>query len=146
MEKEIEQKENIEETKKQEIEQKQDIARQKQMAQQKYKELISSIRILSHRAQSEDKNEISEKLNRISRFLEEVKEQRTLCMVAETDRIERKRYEEILDLIYQTYDGSAQCVKEICNILNKRTDIDEVLRKYDSRKSEKSVPKNGEER
>lgn len=106
-------------------------------AQQKYKELITKIQILSIRASQEKKQEVNEKLKRISTYLEEVRVQRFLCQLSEKDRKENKRYKEILELIDEKYDGTGTALIEICKTLNKREDdINEVLKVHD-KKSEK---------
>ena len=116
--------------------------RKKIEAQQKYKEVISYIKILSYRAISENNTQVYEKLNRLATYLEEVKKQRHLCMVSETDRIERVRYEELLGYINSQYDGTEETLKEICRELDKRKDIDEVLKYHDK----KNNPSKEEER
>ena len=111
--------------------------RKKIEAEQKYREVTSYIKILSYRAISENNTKVYEKLNRLATYLEEVKTQRHLCMVSETDRIERVRYEELLGYINSQYDGTEETLKEICRELDKREDIDEVLKYYDKKNSEK---------
>ena len=116
--------------------------RKKIEAQQKYKEVISYIKILSYRAISENNTQVYEKLNRLATYLEEVKKQRHLCMVSETDRIERVRYEELLGYINHQYDRTEETLKEICRELDKREDVDEVLKYHDK----KNNPSKEEER
>ena len=116
--------------------------RKKIEAQQKYKEVISYIKILSYRAISENNTQVYEKLNRLATYLEEVKKQRHLCMVSEKDRIERVRYEELLGYINHQYDRTEETLKEICRELDKREDVDEVLKYHDK----KNNPSKEEER
>ena len=116
--------------------------RKKIEAQQKYKEVISYIKILSYRAINENNTQVYEKLNRLATYLEEVKKQRHLCMVSETDRIERVRYEELLGYINHQYDRTEETLKEICRELDKREDVDEVLKYHDK----KNNPSKEEER
>ena len=116
--------------------------RKKIEAEQKYREVISDIKILSYRAISENNTQVYEKLNRLATYLEEVKKQRHLCMVSETDRIERVRYEELLGYINHQYDRTEETLKEICRELDKREDIDEVLKYHDK----KNNPSKEEER
>ena len=116
--------------------------RKKIEAQQKYKEVISYIKILSYRAISENNTQVYEKLNRLATYLEEVKKQRHLCMVSETERIERVRYEELLGYINHQYDRTEETLKEICRELDKREDVDEVLKYHDK----KNNPSKEEER
>ncbi len=116
---------------------------EKKAGQQKYKELIASIRILASRAIEEDKKAVYSKLSRLAKYLEEVNSQRHLCMLSETDRIEKVRYNELLEYIDVQYDGTEESLKEICRELDKRKeDIDKVLKKYD----EKNKKSKGEER
>ena len=116
--------------------------RKKIEAEQKYREVISDIKILSYRAISENNTQVYEKLNRLATYLEEVKKQRHLCMVSETDRIERVRYEELLGYINHQYDRTEETLKEICRELDKREDVDEVLKYHDK----KNNPSKEEER
>lgn len=110
---------------------------EKRTAQQKYKELTSSIQILAIRAIREGNNEVSERLRRLVKYLEEIKAQRHLYMLSEKDRIERVRYIELLEYIDSQYDGTQKTLKEICRVLDKREDIDEVLKYYDKKNSKK---------
>ena len=96
---------------------------EKKIAQQKYKELIASIRILASRAIGEDKKAVYSRLSRLAKYLEEVNSQRHLCMLSETDRIEKVRYNELLEYIDVQYDGTEESVKKICRVLNKRENI-----------------------
>lgn len=116
--------------------------RKKIEAEQKYREVISDIKILSYRAISENNTQVYEKLNRLATYLEEVKKQRHLCMVSETDRIERVRYEELLGYINHQYDRTEETLKEICRELDKREDVDKVLKYHDK----KNNPSKEEER
>ena len=116
--------------------------RKKIEAEQKYRELTSDIKILSYRAISENNTQVYEKLNRLATYLEEVKKQRHLCMVSETDREERVRYNELLEYIDAQYDGTEETLKEICRELDKREDVDEVLKYHDK----KNNPSKEEER
>ncbi len=111
-------------------------------AQQKYIELISCMKILSCRAINENNKQIYEKLNRLAKYLEEVRAQRHLCMLSENDRIEKVRYTELLEYINNQYDGTENSLKEICRTLDKREDIDEVL-KYHDKKSNKEIEEEG---
>lgn len=106
-------------------------------ARQKCRELISSIRVLSIRASSVGNLEVSGRLRRIAEYLEEVGAQRHLCMLSEKDRIENVRYNELLEYIDKQYDGTEEALKEICRELDKREDIDEVL-KYQDKKNNQS--------
>lgn len=138
--KEINQQEKIEEMS---PEEKRKEEKKKMSPQTKYREVTAFIRILSTRAIAENNQEIYERLGRLAQYLEEVRVQRHLCMLSETDRIERVRYKEILEYIDKRYDGTEQSLKEICRTLDKRKkDIDEVLKKYD----EKNKKSKGEER
>lgn len=114
----------------------------KKSAQQKYRELTSDIKILSYRAISENNTQVYEKLNRLATYLEEVKKQRHLCMLSETDREEKVRYNELLEYIDAQYDGTEETLKEICRELDKREDVDEVLKYHDK----KNNPSKEEER
>ena len=105
--------------------------------QAKYRELTSSIQVLSIRAIAEDNQEVYERLRRIAKYLEEVRAQRHLCMLSEKDRTEKVRYNELLEYIDKQYDGTEVTLKEICRELDKRKDIDEVL-KYHDEKNKKS--------
>lgn len=116
--------------------------RKKIEAEQKYRELTSDIKILSYRAISENNLQVYEKLNRLATYLEEVKKQRHLCMVSETDREEKVRYNELLEYIDAQYDGTEETLKEICRELDKREDVDEVLKYHDK----KNNPSKEEER
>lgn len=115
---------------------------EKKTAQQKYKELIASIRILASRAIGEDKKAVYSRLSRLAKYLEEVNSQRHLCMLSETDRIEKVRYKEVLDYIDMQYDGTEESVRTICEELCEREDIDEVLKYHDK----KNNPSKEEER
>ena len=110
--------------------------RKKIEAEQKYKEVTSYIKILSYRAISENNSQVYEKLNRLATYLEEVKTQRHLCMVSETEREEKVRYNELLEYIDSQYDGTEVTLKEICRELDKREDIDEVLKYHDKKKNQ----------
>ena len=116
--------------------------RKKIEAQQKYKEVISYIKILSYRAINENNTQVYAKLNRLATYLDEVRKQKDLCQVSEKDRIERVRYEEVLGYINSQYDGTEETLKEICRELDKREDIDEVLKYHDK----KNNPSKEEER
>lgn len=116
--------------------------RKKIEAQQKYKEVISYIKILSYRAINENNTQVYAKLNRLATYLDEVRKQKDLCQVSEKDRIERVRYEELLGYINSQYDGTEETLKEICRELDKRKDIDEVLKYHDK----KNNPSKEEER
>lgn len=100
-------------------------------SQQKYMVTISSIQMLSYRA---NEKETRNKLGRIAQYLKEVRSQMHLCMASEQNRIEMLRYKELLEYIDKTYDGSDKSLVEICKALGKRKDINEVLRYYDNRK------------
>ena len=63
-------------------------------------------------------------------------------MVSETERIERVRYEELLGYINRQYDRTEETLKEICRELDKREDVDEVLKYHDK----KNNPSKEEER
>lgn len=112
---------------KQSLERKQE----EQSPERKYAELTSYIRILSYRAsneQNEKSKEVSKRLMKLATYLDEVRKQRHLCMLLENDRIERVRFKEILNYIDETYDGSENSTKEICKVLDRRDDIEEVLK------------------
>ena len=111
--------------------------KKKMSPQAKYRELISCIQILSIRASSAGNQEVSGRLRRIAKYLEEVRAQRHLCMLSEKDRTEKVRYNELLEYIDKQYDGTEVTLKEICRELDKREDIDEVL-KYHDEKNKKS--------
>lgn len=111
--------------------------KEKMSPQAKYRELTSSIQVLSIRAIAEDNQEVYEKLRRIAKYLEEVRAQRHLCMLSEKDRTEKVRYNELLEYIDKQYDGTEVTLKEICRELDKREDVDEVL-KYHDEKNKKS--------
>ena len=118
------------------IPQQEQLAKQKQIAQRKYRELISSVQILSIRASSTGNQEVSGRLRRIAKYLEEVRKQRHLCMLSETGRVERVRYKELLEYINKQYDGTEETLKEICRVLDKREDIDEVLKCHDKKNNQ----------
>ncbi len=132
--KEINQQEKIEEMS---PEEKRKEEKKKMSPQAKYRELTSSIQVLSIRAIAEGKQEIYERLRRLAKYLEEVRAQRHLCMLSEKDRTEKVRYNELLEYIDKQYDGTEVTLKEICRELDKREDIDEVL-KYHDEKNKKS--------
>ena len=111
--------------------------RKKIEAQQKYREVTSYIKILSYRAINENNKKIYEKLNRLATYLDEVKKQKDLCQISEKDRIENVRYEEVLGYINDQYDGTEETLKTICRELDKREDIDEVLKYHDKKNNEK---------
>ena len=48
-------------------------------------------------------------------------------MMSEHERIERVRYNEILDYIDKKYDENQSNIKEICRTIYKREDMDTVL-------------------
>ena len=104
--------------------------------QQKYRECISYIRILSYRAINENNKQVYEKLNRLAKYLEEIRKQKDLCQLSEMDRIENVRYRELLEYIDSQYDGTENVLKEICKTLDKRKDIDEVLKDYDNKNNQ----------
>lgn len=116
--------------------------RKKIEAEQKYREVTSYIKILSYRAINENNTQVYEKLNRLATYLDEVKKQKELCQLSEKDRIENVRYEEVLGYINHQYDGTEVTLKEICRELDKREDIDEVLKYHDK----KNNPSKEEER
>ena len=116
--------------------------RKKIEAEQKYREVTSYIKILSYRAINENNTQVYEKLNRLAKYLDELKKQKELCQLSEKDRIENVRYEEVLGYINHQYDGTEETLKEICRELDKREDIDEVLKYHDK----KNNPSKEEER
>ena len=116
--------------------------RKKIEAEQKYREVTSYIKILSYRAINENNTQVYEKLNRLAKYLDELKKQKELCQLSEKDRIENVRYEEVLGYINHQYDGTEVTLKEICRELDKREDIDEVLKYHDK----KNNPSKEEER
>ena len=109
---------------------------EKMSPQTKYREVTAGIRILSTRAIVEDNKEIYEKLKRLAQYLEEVRIQRHLCQPSEIDREEWVRYRELLEYINSQYDGTEETLKEICRELDKREDIDKVLKYYDKKNNE----------
>ena len=111
--------------------------RKKIEAEQKYREVTSYIKILSYRAINENNTQVYEKLNRLATYLDEVRKQKELCQLSEKDRTEKVRYNELLEYIDKQYDGTEVTLKEICRELDKREDIDEVL-KYHDEKNKKS--------
>ena len=117
--------------------------RKKIEAQQKYREVTSYIKILSYRAINENNTQVYAKLNRLATYLDEVRKQKELCQLSEKDRIENVRYEELLRYIDETYNGTEESVKKICKELDKKEDIDEVLKYHDK---EKNPSKEEEER
>ena len=106
---------------------------EKMSPQTKYREVTAGIRILSTRAIVEDNKEIYERLKRLAQYLEEVRIQRYLCQPSEIDREEWVRYRELLEYINSQYDGTEETMKEICRELDKREDIDKVLKYYDKK-------------
>ena len=106
---------------------------EKMNPQTKYREVTAGIRILSTRAIVEDNKEIYERLKRLAQYLEEVRIQRYLCQPSEIDREEWVRYRELLEYINSQYDGTEETLKEICRELDKREDIDKVLKYYDKK-------------
>ena len=106
---------------------------EKMSPQTKYREVTAGIRILSTRAIVEDNKEIYERLKRLAQYLEEVRIQRYLCQPSEIDREEWVRYRELLEYINSQYDGTEETLKEICRELDKREDIDKVLKYYDKK-------------
>ena len=132
--KEINQQEKVEEMS---PEEKRKEEKKKMSPQAKYRELISCIQILSIRASSAGNQEVSGRLRRIAKYLEEVRKQKFLCMLSETDREEKVRYNELLEYIDTQYDGTEESLKEICRTLDKRKeDIDEVLKYYDKKNNQ----------
>lgn len=117
--------------------------RKKIEVQQKYREVTSYIKILSYRAINENNTQVYAKLNRLATYLDEVRKQKELCQLSEKDRIENVRYEELLRYIDETYNGTEESVKKICKELDKKEDIDEVLKYHDK---EKNPSKEEEER
>ena len=111
--------------------------RKKIEAQQKYREVTSYIKILSYRAINENNTQVYAKLNRLTIYLDEVKKQKDLCQISEKDRTENVRYEEVLGYINDQYDGTEETLKTICRELDKREDIDEVLKYHDKKNNEK---------
>ena len=87
--------------------------------------------VLSIRAISEGNQEVYERLRKLSKYLKEVREQTHLCMLSETERIEKVRYEELLEYVDKRYDGTEETLKEICRELYKREDIDIVLKSHE---------------
>ena len=106
---------------------------EKMSPQTKYREVTAGIRILSTRAIVEDNKEIYERLKRLAQYLEEVRIQRYLCQPSEIDREEWVRYRELLEYINSQYDGTEETLKEICRELDKREDVDKVLKYYDKK-------------
>ena len=106
---------------------------EKMSPQTKYREVTAGIRILSTRAIVEDNREIYERLKRLAQYLEEVRIQRYLCQPSEIDREEWVRYRELLEYINSQYDGTEETLKEICRELDKREDVDKVLKYYDKK-------------
>lgn len=96
--------------------------------ERKYAEVTTYINILSYRATEEEKPEISGRLKKLEKYLQKVREQRHLGRITEDDRIEKLRFKEILGYINDNYDGTAESIKKICRTLDKREDIDEVLK------------------
>ena len=115
---------------------------EKMSPQTKYREVTAGIRILSTRAIVEDNKEIYERLKRLAQYLEEVRIQRYLCQPSEIDREEWVRYRELLEYINSQYDGTEETLKEICRELDKREDVDKVLKYHDK----KNNPSKEEER
>ena len=109
---------------------------EKMSPQTKYREVTAGIQILSTRAIVEDNKEIYERLKRLAQYLEEVRIQRYLCQPSEIDREEWVRYRELLEYINSQYDGTEETLKEICRELDKREDIDKVLKYYDKKNNE----------
>lgn len=91
--------------------------------ERRYDELVSSIRILSRKEEENKK-----KWEMMDRYLQAVKDQRHLPQVMENERLERVRFEEILAIVDKSYDGTNESVKQICDDIEKREDMEEVLR------------------
>ncbi len=91
--------------------------------ERRYDELVSSIRILSRKEEENKK-----KWEMMDRYLQAVKDQRHLPQVMENERLERVRFEEILAIVDKNYDGTNESVKQICDDIEKREDMEEVLR------------------
>ncbi len=120
--------------------QKQETKMEEQSPERKYAELTSYIRILSYRAineQNEKSKEVGKRLMELATYLDEVRKQRHLCMPLENDRIEKVRFKEILEYINRKYDGTENSTKDICKALNKREDIEEVLKHHKEEKRRK---------
>ena len=128
--KEINQQEKMEEMS---LEEKAKEKYEKMSPQTKYREVTAGIQILSTRAIVEDNKEIYERLKRLAQYLEEVRIQRYLCQPSEIDREEWVRYRELLEYINRQYDGTEETLKEICRELDKREDVDKVLKYYDKK-------------
>lgn len=105
-------------------------------AQTKYREVTAAMQILATRAVVENNQEAYERLKRLSQYLEEVRIQRHLCQPSEIDRIENVRYRELLEYIDNKYDGTEETIKEICRTLDKREDVDEVLKYHDKKNNQ----------
>ena len=83
---------------------------------------------------SEENKEESKKILRLALYLNEVRKQRHLAMAGEVDRSERVRFREILECIDRIYDGTDESTRRICELLESRGDMDEVLKYYESEK------------
>ena len=120
-------------------EQSKETKKEEQSQERKYAELTSYIKILSYRAinqQNQKGEKVSKRLKEIATYLEEVRKQRHLCMMSERDRIENVRFREILEYVNGRYDGTESSVKDICKALNKRKDVNEVLKYHKNEKEE----------
>ena len=111
------------------------ISKKLQNPEKKYEEVTAHIKILGYRKSaipSKENKEEANKLFQLALYLLEVRKQRHLPMAAENDRIERIRFKEILEYIDKYYDGTDESTRNICNMIENRQDIDEVL-KYHKR-------------
>ncbi len=117
-------------------EQSKETKKEEQSPERKYAELTSYIKILSYRATSQKGEKVGKRLREIATYLDEIRKQRHLCMMSESDRIENVRFREILEYVNGRYDGTESSVKDICKTLNKRKDVNEVLKYHKNEKEE----------
>lgn len=117
-------------------EQSKETKKEEQSPERKYAELTSYIKILSYRATSQKGEKVGKRLREIATYLDEIRKQRHLCMMSESDRIENVRFREILEYVNGRYDGTESSVKDICKALNQRKDVNEVLKYHKNEKEE----------
>lgn len=113
------------------------ISKRLENPERKYQDVAVHMKILAYRKAeipSEENKEESKKILRLALYLNEVRKQRHLAMAGEVDRSERVRFREILECIDRIYDGTDESTRRICELLESRGDMDEVLKYYESEK------------
>lgn len=102
--------------------------------ERKYDEITTAIKMLGDKEldnKTENGNQSAKKFFRISKYLLEVRGQRHLPMLSEMERPEKVRFKEIIDYIDLKYDGTEESILNICNMIENREDMDDVLKHHD---------------